>query len=53
VESIVPDLQGDLAALAGLDPAAYEATLDMLLHVAGDPSVHGLANHLLYVGRKA
>ena len=51
-ESIVPDLQGDLAMLASSDTAAYEAMLDLLLRVAGDPSIHGLVNHLLYVGCK-
>lgn len=52
-EGIVPDLQGELAALATADPAAYRATLDAVLNTAADPSILGLSNHLLYVGRKA
>jgi ubiquinone/menaquinone biosynthesis C-methylase UbiE len=52
-QSIIPDLQESLAALASNDPRAHYATLDTLIRVAGDPSILGLANHLLYVGRKA
>jgi len=52
-ESIVPDLQEPLAALAMDDLEAYRATVDTLVRVAGDPSILGLANHLLYVGQKA
>jgi len=52
-QSIVPDLQEPLAALALADPAAHRAAMDTLMHVAGDPSILGLANHLLYVGQKA
>jgi len=52
-ESIAADLQEPLAALAKDDPAAHRATMDALVRVAGDPSILGLANHLLYVGRKA
>ncbi|MGH2387825.1 MAG: class I SAM-dependent methyltransferase [Chloroflexota bacterium] len=52
-ESIVPDLQGILAELADADPATYEATIEMLLRIADDPVIHGMANHLLYVGQKA
>jgi SAM-dependent methyltransferase len=52
-ESIVPDLQEQLAALAVDDPGAYRRTLDVLVHVADDPSILGLANHLLYVGQRA
>jgi SAM-dependent methyltransferase len=52
-ESIVPDLQEPLAALQTDDPGAYALLLDALVRVADDPSVLGLANHLLYVGQKA
>lgn len=51
-ESVAPDLQGELAALATRDPAAYEAVLAALLEVATEPSILGLASHLLYVGRR-
>jgi SAM-dependent methyltransferase len=52
-ESIVPDLQEALAALAADDLVAYRATLDVIVRLAGDPSILGLANHLLYVGQKS
>ncbi len=52
-ESAAPDLQGELAELALSDSAAYAATLDTLLDVATEPSILGLANHLLYVGKRA
>ena len=51
-ESIVPDLQESLAALATDDPDAYGATLDAIVRMADDPSILGLANHLLYVGER-
>jgi SAM-dependent methyltransferase len=52
-ESIIPDLQEALAALALSDPETHRATLDTLVRLAGDASILGLANHLLYVGQKA
>jgi S-adenosylmethionine-dependent methyltransferase len=52
-QSIVPDLQESLSALALSDRDAHRATLDTLVRVAGDPSILGLANHLLYIGQKA
>jgi len=51
-ESAAPDLQGELAELALSDSAAYAATLDTLLDVATEPSILGLASHLLYVGKR-
>jgi SAM-dependent methyltransferase len=51
-ESIVPDLQEPLAGLALSDPNSYPAVMDTLVHLAEDPSILGLASHLLYVGRK-
>jgi len=50
-ESAAPDLQGQLAELAHAAPATYEATLGALLAVATEPSILGMASHLLYVGR--
>jgi S-adenosylmethionine-dependent methyltransferase len=52
-ESAAADLQPQLAELARTDPAAYAATLDMLLSVAAETSILGMASHLLYVGRRA
>jgi SAM-dependent methyltransferase len=52
-EGIVPDLQEPLAELAAAEPEAYRAMLDVIICTAGDPSILGLSNHLLYIGRKA
>lgn len=52
-ESIVPDLQEPLAALAKDDPGAYRLMLNVVMRASADPSILGMANHLLYVGRKA
>ncbi len=51
-ESIVPDLQEPLAALQMDNPHAYEVMIDAVVRAAGDPSVLGLANHLLYIGER-
>jgi S-adenosylmethionine-dependent methyltransferase len=51
-ESISGGLQGAIADLATSDPGAYQAALTILIQVASDPSILGLNNHLLYIGRK-
>lgn len=50
-EGITAGLGGALAELAAADPAAYAATLDAVIRTAGDPSILGMSNHLLYIGR--
>jgi S-adenosylmethionine-dependent methyltransferase len=50
-ESIVADIQRALFELAEDDPVAYEATFEVIVHTASDPSILGMATHLLYVGR--
>jgi hypothetical protein len=52
-EGIATGLEDALAELAGSNPAAYQATLDVVVRTADDPSILGLSNHLLYVGRKS
>lgn len=52
-ESLAPDLQSALAALGEHDPAAYRAALAVLLRTAADPSILGLARHLLYLCQRA
>jgi hypothetical protein len=42
----------ELAELAEADPAAYEATMEILLGTADDPSLLGASIHLLYIGQK-
>ncbi|MGC5165438.1 class I SAM-dependent methyltransferase [Luteimicrobium sp. DT211] len=43
-------VQGDVAALAERDPDAHRRLLDIAYETADDPSVLGMAGHLLYVG---
>lgn len=52
-ESLAPDLQAALAALGERDPAAYRAALAVLLRTAAEPSILGMASHLLYVCQRA
>ena len=52
-ESIIVDMQKELVELAVKDPTGYQAAFELLLRTAGDPSILGMALHLLYVGRKA
>lgn len=51
-EGIATGLGGALAELATADPSAYAATLDVIIQTAGDPSILGMSNHLLYIGHK-
>ena len=51
-EGIAVNNQRALSELATTDPTLYQAALDMVMRTAGDPSILGMANHLLYVGRR-
>jgi hypothetical protein len=51
-EGIVPDLQAALAELSVSDLESYRSTLEMIARTANDPSILGLANHLLYIGQR-
>ena len=51
-EGIAANSQRALAELATADPAIYQAALDVIIQTAGDPSILGMPNHLLYVGRR-
>jgi S-adenosylmethionine-dependent methyltransferase len=51
-ESIVADIQRALFELAEDDPVAYDAAFEVIVHTASDPSILGMATHLLYVGRR-
>jgi SAM-dependent methyltransferase len=51
-ESLSVGLQGMLAEFSNNDPHAYAIALDLMFEAAADPGIHGLSNHLVYVGRK-
>jgi len=50
-ESITVGIQRSLIELAEHDPATYEAALEIIVEVASDPSILGMAAHLLYIGK--
>ena len=52
-EGIVVGSQRVLLELAESNPATYQAAFDVLVRTASDPSILGMAAHLLYVGRKS
>ena len=51
-EGIVGDIQKSLYELRQNDPPAYQAVLDVIINTASDPSILGMAAHLLYIGKK-
>ena len=51
-EGIAVNNQRALSELATTDPTAYQAALNVIIRTASDPSILGMANHLLYVGRR-
>jgi SAM-dependent methyltransferase len=51
-EGFTAGLGPALADLAAQDPHLYEAALDLAVRTAAEPSILGLCNHLLYVGRR-
>lgn len=51
-EGIAPGVAEQLGQMALEDPDAYAAALDLLEATAGEPSILGAANHLLYIGQR-
>ena len=51
-EGFVRDIQKSLYELGKNDPATYQAVLDVIISTANDPSILGMAAHLLYIGKK-
>jgi len=51
-QGILAGLEDPLTTLARDDPAGYQAALGIAMQTADDPSILGLCNHLLYIGRK-
>jgi S-adenosylmethionine-dependent methyltransferase len=50
-ESITVGIQRSLVELAENDPVTYQAALEVIVEAASDPSILGMAAHLLYIGR--
>ncbi|MEV7401873.1 hypothetical protein AB0N93_15950 [Streptomyces sp. NPDC091267] len=51
-QGILAWAQPEVAALAERDPDAYQRLLDVAYTTAGDPSVHGMAGHLLVIAER-
>jgi SAM-dependent methyltransferase len=51
-EGIIVNIQRSLSELADSDPDTYRAAFQVVLSTASDPSILGMAPHLLYVGYK-
>ncbi|MCM2416275.1 class I SAM-dependent methyltransferase [Streptomyces sp. RKAG290] len=51
-QGILAWAQPEVAALAERDPDAYQRLLDVAYATAGDPSVHGMAGHLLVIAER-
>ena len=52
-EGIAANCKVALPELAASDPSGYQAALDVIIRTASDPSILGMATHLLYVGRRS
>ena len=52
-EGIAVNSQTTLSELAASDPTVYRTVLDVIVRTASDPSILGMAAHLLYVGRRS
>lgn len=51
-QGILNLVQEQVAELRERDEAAWEALLEIAYETAADPSIHGLSNHLLFIGEK-
>ncbi|MCE2494674.1 MAG: class I SAM-dependent methyltransferase [Alphaproteobacteria bacterium] len=52
-EGIAANSQAALSELATSDPSTYQAARDLIMRTSSDPSILGMATHLLYVGRRS
>lgn len=52
-EGVSVGIQEALGQLASVDPDTYARAIDVIVRTASDPSVLGLAGHLLYIGQRA
>ena len=51
-QGITVGIQRALYELAEKDPETYKAALELVVRTADDPSILGMAAHLLYIGKK-
>jgi SAM-dependent methyltransferase len=51
-EGITIGIQKSLSEIAENDPETYLSALDLIVKTADDPSILGMASHLLYIGRR-
>ena len=51
-QGIAVGIQRSLHELAENDPETYKAALDLIVRTSDNPSILGMAAHLLYIGRK-
>jgi ubiquinone/menaquinone biosynthesis C-methylase UbiE len=51
-ESIIPDVQRQLFDLTVIDQSTYDTILNIILRTVSEPSILGMAAHLLYIGEK-
>ncbi|MGZ3600428.1 MAG: hypothetical protein ACXWQ5_12120, partial [Ktedonobacterales bacterium] len=52
-EGISVGIAQALADIEATAPDLYERALNLIVQTASDPSILGMANHLLYIGRKS
>ena len=52
-EGIAVNSRSALSELAESDPIVYQTVLGVIIRTASDPSILGMADHLLYVGRRS
>jgi hypothetical protein len=51
-EGIAGGIQAEVAAMLAADSSFKDVALDILVQTATDPSILGMASHLLYLGQR-
>jgi SAM-dependent methyltransferase len=51
-EGVAGGIQAEVAAVLAADSALRDIALDILVQTATDPSILGMASHLLYIGQR-
>jgi SAM-dependent methyltransferase len=51
-EGIAGGIQAEVADMVAADPGVRDIALDILVETATDPSILGMASHLLYIGQR-